>query len=102
MSLLKLFRKRAPRDERFVNNNVYNQSWERRPLPDPGAQNYAFETLDLYALTPVGPGVGQFNYIKPLQAQTYVLQAVPLQGIPLTSGQIYGAPLGDPQYNGPT
>lgn len=75
--------------------------WERKRQPTPGAQNYAFETLELYEETPIGAGVSARQHFRPMQpGQFYVAgQALQLQGIGgLAAGQYVQQPLIDP-YN---
>lgn len=75
--------------------------WERKRQPTPGAQNYAFETLELFEETPIGAGVAARVHFRPLQPpQFYVAgQALSLQGLGgLSAGQYIQQPLIDP-YN---
>lgn len=73
--------------------------WHKTHQPSPGVMNYAYETLALFPVTPAGPTVNvrqphRFNPLQPLQP--VVTNAVPVQGIPTTAGQIFGQPLFDP------
>lgn len=87
----------------FVAFGPYQRAWNNTRQPGPGADRFAYDTLDLYRETPVGHGVGQLAYIRPLEGQVYTRQAVPIVGIPTTSGQIFGQPLLDPAaINSPT
>jgi hypothetical protein len=81
---------------------LFHLSWERKQLPDPGAQNYAFESYGLVAFPPSGPSVTTRQPVVPLPLgpQMYSWQGVRLDGIPLVAGQIHGQPLFDPQLPG--
>jgi len=77
---------------------LYQGVWEKKRMPSPGAQAYAWETLGLAPFTPIGPAVTTRVGIHPLPGtpQPVSLQAVPLDGIPTTAGQVIGQPLFDP------
>lgn len=80
--------------------NTYH--WQRKRLPTPGAQNYAFETLALAEFSPVGWGVRARQFFNVLQPpQLYVNgQALPITGLGgLIAGQVIMQPLIDP-YSG--
>lgn len=78
----------------------YKAVWERKAMPDPGAQNYAWESLGLEPFSPIGPGVRVRIGITPLFSQIYTQQAGFLTGIPTTAGQMFGQPLFDPAAPG--
>lgn len=77
----------------------FNANWkftyERKQLPSPGAQNYAYENLGLAEFSPIGPAVANRMFMRPMQPQAMwagftILQA----GIGgLVQGTIYGTPL---------
>lgn len=76
--------------------------WQKKRLPTPGAQNYAFETLGLTEFTPIGAGVRNRNAFRVLQKpQLYVNgQAYLTSGLGgIAAGQMIFQPLLDP-YNG--
>ena len=84
---------------RFSDVTEGNSHWEKKRLPTPGAQNYAFETLALYELTPIGPGVSQRKFFKVLQPpQNYIpAQALTTTGLGgVAAGQVFFQPLLDP------
>jgi hypothetical protein len=94
------FKRKAPPVDPNAGEGNYLNVWERKDMPDPGAQAYAWETLGLEPFSPIGPGVRTRIGIKPLFAQVYTEQAVILNGIPTTAGQIFGQPLFDPSAPG--
>jgi hypothetical protein len=81
----------------------FNPNWrftyERKRLPDPGAQNYAYENLGLVEFSPIGAAEsnrGQFRSLQPPTAYAYL--SAWLQGVGgLSQGTIYGQPLIAPQ-----
>ncbi len=74
--------------------------YERKPMPDPGAQNYAYESLGLVAFPPAGPSITIRQPRETVFPQMYATHAIPQNGIPLVAGQIFGQPLFDPQSGG--
>lgn len=89
--------KRDPGNAGFDENpGTYRAVWEQKRLPDPGAQNFAWETLGLFQLAPSGPTVTNRDAIVPLSTPMYAYQSGMLLGTPLTAGQIVGQPLYDP------
>lgn len=81
-------------DDSFMGTS-YKAVFERKPMPDPGAQNYAWETLALPAFTPIGPGNVAIA-MRPLPFGPPPLltqQGAIVRGIPTTAGQIIGQPL---------
>lgn len=99
--MLSLFRKKSKRTVVPIAADKgpwFHAVWVRKMLPDPGAQNYAYETLALAPMTPIGPGIATRRPLFPPMnsPQPYVTQQGVLVGIPTTAGQIYGAPLYNP------
>jgi len=80
-------------------NSRFNANWkftyERKQMPSPGAQNYAYENLGLVEFTPIGPSVANRQNIRPMQPQAmwagFTIWQQGLGG--LTQGTIYGTPL---------
>lgn len=75
--------------------NVY----ERKTLPGPGAQNYAYENLGLYEQSPIGPAVANRKAIKPLSisAPLFAVFGTYTQGLGgVVQGTLYGQPLSSP------
>lgn len=89
---------------RFIDGPaVYQQAWEQKQLPGPGAENYAFETLQLAPFTPIGRGIFFPLGMKPTAAQSYLPQkSVVVEGIPTMAGQMAQQPLFDPENGGYT
>lgn len=84
----------------------FNPGWaftyERKRLPGPGTNNYAYENLGLVEFSPIGPAESNRMAIQPLQpAPLYVLGQSLLQtGVGgLSQGTIYGQPLVGPQMD---
>lgn len=75
---------------------TFKNVWEEKELPGPGTGNFAYETLSLFNLTPIGPGVRAREQIRSIGKQLYVLQSAPVVGVPLVAGQIVGQPLYNP------
>lgn len=70
---------------------------KRGNLPTPGMDAYAYETLGLAPTSPINGAVAVRMQIRAEQPQQpYVTLAVPVQGVPLVAGQVYGQPLYDP------
>lgn len=78
----------------------YEQVWERKAMPDPGAQNYAFETLQLAPFTPIGPTERTRQPLVPTSPQIYVNYGALLSGMGTIAGQMVGQPLFDPNVPG--
>lgn len=74
----------------------FHMVWERKRMPDEGAQSYAWETYGLIPTTPIGPAVAVrerlFNMNQP---PMFAFQMGQVQGVPLTAGTIYQQPLYD-------
>lgn len=80
------------------NPGTYHIVYERKRQPDFGALEYAFESLALPPMPPVGPGVGWIRSMTDVfqrSDQSYVNDAVFTVGIPQTAGFIYGQPMTD-------
>jgi hypothetical protein len=97
-------KKRPPEHEDLgpmVPGTVYAQVWERKRLPDEGAQSYAYETLDLPQFTYIGPtiSVRSPDPVPILNPPMYAYQAGMVIGMPLTAGQYYTTPLVDQNGN---
>lgn len=86
-----------------VANNDFNAEfglkmvWERKPLPSPGAMNYAYETLALAPQSEISGAVAQRQTLSLFGRQVYKYQDAWLAGFGTVSGQIIGQPLYDPQ-----
>lgn len=86
---------------RFV--QFTKNAFERKRLPSPGAQNYAYESLGLVGFTYIGPAVaarrsahGFYGAMFPplQQPPVYALQQAAVAGVGgLSAGQIIGQPL---------
>lgn len=77
--------------------------WVRKRMPDPGAENFAYETFELPPQTVIGPAVAVRHPRTATQvgAQPYFpVQHTSLQGIGQVSGSIKSQPLFNPKYNG--
>lgn len=74
--------------------------YERKRMPDPGAQNYAYESLALLQFAPSGPSVAACQQIEPTEGQLYFAQGWRVAGIPTIAGQIITQPLYDPDAPG--
>lgn len=76
--------------------------YERKELPGYGsAQQYALESYGLPPFPPSGPSITVRQPLGPgTNAPLYHLHSVPLAGIPLQAGMLYGAPLFDPNNPG--
>lgn len=82
--------------------NVYDGvTYERKNLPSPGTQNYAYENLGLVEFSPIGPAIANRKQFMAFQPKTpFYLQAVPYQGVGgLTMGQMILQPLINPNPN---
>lgn len=76
--------------------------WQRKRLPSPGAQNYAFETYGLSEFAVPGPGYGPRAELRTLQGpQSYLpTNAVVTNGLGgVVAGQIILQGLYDPNTN---
>jgi hypothetical protein len=77
----------------------FNPTWaftyERKRMPSPGTQNYAYENLGLAEFSPIGPAVVNRQQFRPLQPPAqYILQTYWYQGIGgIAQGTFYGTPL---------
>ncbi len=73
-------------------------TFERKALPDPGAQNYAYENLGLFEQTFIGPAVANRGAILPLQPpQVYQYFVQTMGGVGgLSAGQMIFQPLLNP------
>lgn len=74
----------------------YHAVFENRPQPTPGAMSYAYESLGLVQQAPSGPTVTVRRPRSITAPQVYVKQGAMIAGVPLTAGQVFGAPLFDP------
>lgn len=107
--MLNIFRRKSKKIVEIPYNDpppgMYQGVWERKRMPSPGAQRYAWQSLALAQFSPIGPSVSNRDAILPLSdfQQSYVAKAITLDGIPLTAGQIISQPLYDPDagYGGP-
>jgi len=76
--------------------NTFHIVYERKPQPDFGALEYAYESLALPPFPPMGPGVGWIRSMTDIfqrSDQSYIAQTVLPAGIPQTAGFIYGQPM---------
>lgn len=72
--------------------------YKERPMPGPGAMNYAYSSLALGMFSPIGrasQAIGGINVYSP--AQVYGMQTQSINGIPLTAGQMALQPLVNPR-----
>lgn len=83
----------AGKAAKFSPPGVYQLSWERQQMPDPGAQAFAWETLDLVKFNIVNSGFGPNRYQRLTNVPLYVGQATPLVGIPTIGGTLALQPL---------
>lgn len=81
----------------FEDAPSYRMQWERKPLPSPGAMNYAYESLALAPQSPISGAVEQRQFFRVCSGpQLYQFQTGTLNGIPLVAGQAIMQPLYDP------
>lgn len=92
-------RKRADADNNgFFDDPGYHQAWERKELPGPGAMAYAWETLGLAPLTPIGRGIVAYLAVRAVGPQVYMpFKSITVVGIPTMAGQMALQPLYDPE-----
>jgi hypothetical protein len=83
-------------------DGLFHVAYERKSLPDPGAQVYAYESLGLVQFAPSGPSVFARDQVRSVSPQLYVFQQTLMAGIPIVSGQMVGQPLYDPNAGGYT
>lgn len=77
----------------LANPGDYYLSWERQRMPDPGAQAFSWETLDLPKFNIVNSGFGQNRVQRFTNVPLYVGQATPLTGIPTIGATLALQPL---------
>jgi hypothetical protein len=77
-------------------SHIFQQIWRKKPQPSPGAQAYAYETLQLEPYTPIGTGIPTRHPIRATADQIYTVQGGYLVGIPTVTGQTVHQPLFDP------
>ena len=99
------FGRRKPGNVRIPNSGdmgVFHMTWQRKRLPSPGAQNYAWTTLGLVPTSIISGAVAVRRQINPLLTapQPHFQKAVTLNGLPTVSGQILSAPLFNPDTGG--
>lgn len=78
------------------NPGTFHIVYERKAQPDFGALEYAYESLALPPMPPMGPGVGWVSPMVeayPRKPQSYVAETVLPAGIPQTAGFVYGQPM---------
>lgn len=76
----------------------YARVWERKTPPDPGANVYAWETLQQEQYSPIGRGIRVRAPTQVIGEQVYLPgMSVWLAGVPTVSGGMIGQPLYDPQ-----
>lgn len=99
-----LFKRKKKRVEipRDPPAGLYQGVWEKKRQPSPGAQSFAWESLGLAPFTPIGPSIHVREGIRPMAGvmQPAVGQAVWLDGVPTTAGQVYGQGLYDESSGG--
>ena len=78
---------------RFSPPGFYQLAWERQAMPDPGAEAFAWETLDLVKFNIVNSGFGQNRYQRLTNRPLYVGNASILTGIPTIGGTLALQPL---------
>ena len=75
-------------------SGTWRAVFEAKPLPSPGAMNYAYESLGLAMFAPAGRGVFAPGTPNPLpHAPLYQQGTASVQGIPVVAGQIFRQPL---------
>lgn len=79
---------------------TFRVGYERTPAPDPGTGYYAYTSLALMEFPPSGPSVTTRKPIIPTSSPMYVGFGVQTVGMPLVAGQIFSAPLFDPNLPG--
>lgn len=86
---------------RFTDVMMSGFNWERKQLPQPGAMNYAFDTLALSETTAIGPGIRQRQYWATVSVPVFFAnQTAPNAGFGgVAHGQYIGQPLFDPYNN---
>ncbi len=59
-------------------SGFFHMFWQRQSMPDPGAMNYAYESLGLCPFYPIGPSVTTRQPISPIAnaPQPYYQKAV--------------------------
>lgn len=78
----------------FSPPGTYHLAWERQQMPEPGAQAYAWETLELDKFNIVNSGFGPNRYIRVRDVPPlYVGQAVPVTGLPTIGATLQLQPL---------
>lgn len=81
----------------FQDDAGFKMAWERKPLPGPGAMNYAYESLALPPQSAISGAVAQRNFLAVVKPNIYKFQDVLLNGIPMVAGQTILQPLYDPE-----
>lgn len=76
-------------------NPEWKFTYERKRLPGPGTQNYAYENLGLTEFSPIGAAVSNRDFIRPFQPPAmYVGQQLWWTGLGgIAQGTVYGQPL---------
>lgn len=94
--------KAAFNPQQDVDNNLFmdrfgmKMVFERKPLPSPGAMNYAYETLALAPQSEISGAVANRSQLMFIAQQVYKFQDVPLAGIGTVSGAMVTQPIFDP------
>lgn len=82
----------------------YSAHYGQTAQPTPAAMSYAYESLALIPYPPSGPSIAVRDPIKATAKPLYVLQSIPMVGLPTVAGQLVGQPLFNPYggYSGPS
>lgn len=84
----------------FFRADGYESVHQRQRVPDPGAGNYSWETLQMAQYPPSGPTVAIREQVRSIAPQAFVPnQAVTVAGIATTSGQLVHQPLSNGQQD---
>jgi hypothetical protein len=82
-----------------LKNELYQAAWTREPMPDPGAMNYAWQTIGLVQQTITGTGVIVSDMPRATSPATLAgFELLPF-GSPTYYQQIAGQPLLDANNN---
>jgi hypothetical protein len=79
---------------------LYHAIFQHIPLPGAGANEFAWETLQLPRISPIGAGSQVLNPLVETQTPMYAAQMVVPTGMFAIAGQFVSAPLFDPNSPG--
>lgn len=77
----------------LANAGEYWLAHERQIMPDPGAEAFSWETLDLVKFNIVNSGWGQNRYQRITNRPLYTGNAAPVTGIPTIGATLFLQPL---------